>query len=334
MISAVTESAFAGRRRSDWDALEDLVMRAKRVGLRKLAPEDVARISPLYRDLCADLARAQAACYSAPLVDYLQALTTATHTLVYGRGTPMERRAARERAPRAFAAFPRAVRAHKWAMILAALLFFVPFAAALLAALHDPAFAFRVVPEGMLKPLAEAYAKGFSAGRGEGEGVMMAGFYVNNNVGIALRTFALGIFGGVGSAFFLVQNGLTIGAVFGYVASQGAGANILTFVVGHGSFELGAIVLAGGAGLALGWSFIAPGERTRVASLQAVAKDVLIIVAGAAVMLLFAAAIEAFWSGSSLPAATKRTVGAVFFVLVVLYLALGGRSFARRAGAS
>ena len=54
----------------------------------------------------------------------------------------------------------------------------------------------------------------------------MAGFYVYNNVGIALRCFALGIFGGLGSAFYLVQNGLSIGAILGYVASQGAGENI------------------------------------------------------------------------------------------------------------
>lgn len=36
----------------------------------------------------------------------------------------------------------------------------------------------------------------------------MAGLYVYDNVGIALRCFALGIFGGLGSAFYLVQNGL------------------------------------------------------------------------------------------------------------------------------
>ncbi len=153
----------------------------------------------------------------------------------------------------------------------------------------------------------------------------MAGFYVNNNVGIALRCFALGIFGGVGSAFYLVQNGLSIGAVLGYVASQGAGDNIVTFVVGHGSLELGAIVLAGGAGLAMGWSIVAPGEKTRTASLQAVARDVVVIVFGAAVMLLMAAGIEAFWSGSSALAIVKRSVGVAMFVSVLAYMIFVGR---------
>src|SRR5690606_36547126 len=132
-------------------------------------------------------------------------------------------------------------------------------------------------------------AKGFGGGRAAGDGALMAGFYVYNNVGIALRCFALGIFGGLGSAFYLVHNGLSIGAVLGYVASQGAGENIVVFIVGHGSLELGAIVLAGSAGLSIGWSLIAPGDLPRLVSLQRRAGEVLVIVAGAAAMLLMAA---------------------------------------------
>lgn len=153
----------------------------------------------------------------------------------------------------------------------------------------------------------------------------MAGFYVNNNVGIALRCFALGIFFGVGSALALVFNGLFTGAVLGYVTSQGAGGNILTFIVGHGSLELGAIVLAGGAGLAMGWSIVAPGDKTRIAALQAVGRDVVSIVFGAAIMLFMAASIEGFWSASSAPAAVKRSVGLAMLALVLVYLTFVGR---------
>jgi uncharacterized membrane protein SpoIIM required for sporulation len=321
--SAVTEAAFVERRQRDWSDLEKLVWTGNRDGLKRLAADDVARISPLYRDLCSDLARAQAAHYSAPLVEYLQGLTATSHTMLYG---PFAR-AKRARASLAswLGAFPRTIRARKWPVLLAAALFFVPFACGVAAALHDPSFAFRIVPEAMLRPLTEAYAKGFSDGRETGDGALMAGFYVNNNVGIALRCFALGIFGGLGSAFYLVHNGLSIGAVLGYVSSQGAGGNILTFIVGHGSLELGAIVISGGAGLMLGWSVVSPGELTRAVSLQRAARDAVVLVCGAAVMLLMAAGIEAFWSGSSLPAVVKHVVGITIFVLVWAYLVLGGR---------
>jgi uncharacterized membrane protein SpoIIM required for sporulation len=181
--------------------------------------------------------------------------------------------------------------------------------------------------------LTEAYRQGFESGRGAGIDAAMAGFYVDNNVGIALRCFATGLAFGLGSAFYLVENGLATGAILGYVAAHGAGANIMTFVIGHGSLELGAIVLAGGAGLALGWSVVAPGSRTRVASLQATARSVVVIVLGAAVMLLMAAAIEGFWSASSAAAVVKRTVGAAMFVAVGAYLALAGRGSAEAEAA-
>jgi uncharacterized membrane protein SpoIIM required for sporulation len=326
VASALTERAFAERRRADWEALEALGVRASR-GLSKLSPEDVVHLSPLYRSVCNDLAAAQAARYSAPLVEYLLGLTASTHGLIYGPHARGDEDKSRGSVRRAWlVAFPRAVRNRRREMLLAAALFFVPFALGALLTLRDPTFAFRIVPEAMLRPLTDAYAKGFDGGRESGEGMLMAGFYVYNNVGIALRCFALGIFAGLGSAFYLVQNGLSIGAILGYVASQGAGANIGVFIVGHGSLELGAIVLAGGAGLSIGWSIVAPGDLPRLTSLQRRAREILVIVAGAAVMLVMAAAIEGFWSASSAPTPVKLAVGATLFVLVLAYILFAGRA--------
>lgn len=327
LASAPTEKAFADRRRRDWEALDALARKAQIRGIGKLDGEEVSSLPPLYRNVCADLAAAQAARYSAPLVDYLRGLTASAHGVLYG---PHARRGD-ARSPRAgvgrawLVAFPRAVRRRWRPMLLAAALFFVPLAIGVALTLRDPTFAYRIVPESELRPLTEAYARGFEAGREAGTDAMMAGFYVWNNVGIALRCFALGVFFGLGSAFYLVQNGLSIGAILGYVASQGAGLNIVTFVVGHGSLELGAIVLAGGSGLSLGWSIVAPGEVTRLASLQARAREILVVVAGAAVMLLGAAAIEAFWSSSSVPTPVKLAIGGTLFLLVLGYIVFAGR---------
>ena len=333
LVSELTERAFAARRQRDWDQLDALVRTVQARGLRHLLPEQIAQLSPLYRDVCADLSRAQGARYSAPLVDYLQGLTAVAHTVLYGYGRGRWRVAGGGLRV-ALDAFPRGVRRHWRAMLIAFLLFFVPFFAGLFATLSDPAFAVRIVPEEQLRPLVEAYKEGFASGRGAGIDAAMAGFYVNNNVGIALRCFATGFFFGVGSAFYLVENGLVTGAIMGYVAANGAGNNILTFVVGHGSLELGAIVLAGGSGLSLGWSLVSPGDRTRVASLQATARSVVTVVLGAAVMLLMAAAVEGFWSSSSLPAVVKRSVGAGMFVLVTAYIVFAGRGSGAAAPAS
>jgi uncharacterized membrane protein SpoIIM required for sporulation len=330
IASTPTEAVFADRRQHDWNELEEIVRTAETLGIKKLGATRIARLSPLYRDACADLAHARAARYAAPLVDYLQGLAASAHTILYGgsaRDAGLGRAAPAAGAPLrvALELFPRAVRRHKVAMLVSLLLFFVPLLGGLAATLIDPTFAARMVPEGQLRPLAEAYRNGFDAGRGAGIDATMAGFYVHNNVGIALRCFATGLAFGLGSAFYLVHNGLATGAILGYVTAHGAGANILTFVVGHGSLELGAIGLAGGAGLSLGWSVVSPGPRTRIASLQATARSVVVVVLGAAVMLFMAAAVEGFWSASSAPVVVKRVVGGVMFVAVSAYIALGGR---------
>ncbi len=332
LTSAVTEGAFTARRQGDWDRLDALARKVQARGVRQLAPGEVASVSPLYLDVCADLSRARAARYSAPLVDYLEGLTAAAHSVLYGsqaRGGRVAGAASRPSLRAAFDAFPRAVRRHRTAMLVSAVLFFVPFVGGLVLTLLDPAFALNVVPESMLRPLVHAYQEGFAEDRGAGLDATMAGFYVHNNVGIALRCFATGLALGVGSAFYLVENGLTTGAIMGYVGAQGAGGNIFTFVVGHGSLELGAIVLAGGAGLALGWSLVAPGSRTRLASLQATARSVMPVVFGASVMLFMAAAVEGFWSASSVPSPVKRLVGGAMFLTVVTYVLLAGRGSAK-----
>lgn len=323
-LFAPREQGFVAERQRDWDALDRLVHQADTRGLRSFTPEELSLLPLLYRDACADLARSRGDRFGAPLVDYLQGLAAAGHAVLYG---PHARRRRFESTLRYayLVTFPRTVRARSGAIALAALLFFVPLTLGVVATLADPAFAYRVAPEGMLRPLTESYAAGFASGRTAGDGTLMAGFYVNNNVGIALRCFALGIFGGVGSALYLVQNGLSIGAILGFVASQGAGKNLFVFVVGHGSLELGAIVIAGGAGLSLGWALVAPGDRTRAASVRERGKDASVLAIGAAIMLLAAAAVEGFWSASSLPDGVKLATGATLFVLLALYLGLAGR---------
>ncbi len=324
--SALQEAAFIERRQRDWNALDSALRVEQERGVRALSREQLSAISPLYCDVCADLARAQAARHSPPLLDYLQGLTAAAHATLYGRPLHAITEGGRRSPLRlTLEAFPRAVRRHHVAMGIAFCLFFVPLFGGLFATLADPSFAARVVPEVQLRPMVEAYQHGFSSGRAAGIDAQMAGFYVNNNIGIALRCFATGLAFGIGSAFYLVQNGLATGAMVGYVVAHGAGDNILTFVVGHSSLELGAIVMAGGAGLVLGWSIVAPGDRTRVASLQQAAGSVIVVVFGAATMLAVAAAIEGFWSASNMPSVVKRVVGCVLFMVVVAYIALAGR---------
>ena len=107
-------------------------------------------------------------------------------------------------------------------------------------------------------------AESIGSTRGPDEDWMMFGIYIRNNISIAFQCFAAGIFVGVGSMFFLVYNGVLIGAIAGFLTERGLGETFYSFVVTHGAFELTAIFLSGATGLRLGHALVAPGRNTRV----------------------------------------------------------------------
>ena len=154
----------------------------------------------------------------------------------------------------------------------------------------------------------------------------MFGYYIMNNIGIAFQTFASGLLFGLGSLFFLLFNGLLIGAVSGHLSQIGYGEPFWSFVIGHGAFELTAITLAGAAGLQLGWALIAPGRHARSEALRLAAAQAVKLVAGVVIMLLIAAFVEAYWSSMTLASSSlKYWVGAALWLLVAIYFLAVGR---------
>lgn len=311
--------AFVARRSPDWHELAELLSRD--VPFAALPPARISRGAALYRAVCADLMRARQAGSAADVVAYLDALTARAHNALYGSRSY----ALRDAWVALRFAFPRAFRRNWPFMLAAALMFLVPLVIGWQGALNSPAFASSVLPLKSLEELTQAYSEGFSGGRAGQTDAAMTGFYVNNNVGIAFRCFATGILFGLGSAFFTLYNGLTIGTVFGYVQRAGHGRNLLTFVCGHSAFELTALVIASGAGLCMGSALINTRGRTRLGSLRQHASELSQLVSGAAAMLCIAALIEAFWSPSSLPDGVKYAFAAVAWTCVFAFLGFAGR---------
>jgi uncharacterized membrane protein SpoIIM required for sporulation len=315
----MAEDDFVAARRGDWDALALLLGRKR--ALHRLRPSEIARAAALYRALCADLMRAEAARYGRELTTFLDALAARAHNALYA-APPYRWHMAVALVTRDF---PRTLRRRARFLVVAALLFLVPAAIGAIGGARSPEFAAQVLSEQTLVEMENAYAKGFDSGRDAGSDTNMAGFYVWNNVGIAFRCFATGILFGLGSLFFLLYNGLTIGTVFGAVARAGHARNILTFCAGHAPLELTAIVIAGAAGLQMGFALIDTGGRTRLGSLRAQGREIAQLVIGAALMLGIAALVEGFWSPSSAPAPVKWAVAGVNAIAVTAYFVLVGR---------
>jgi uncharacterized membrane protein SpoIIM required for sporulation len=307
---------FIAGRRARWDELEAALIGK---GRGDHGARDYADLARLYRAVCADLSMARSLQVPSDVQRYLDELAGRAHNQLYatrGREAPRWLRAA-------LVEFPVELR-RSWPFVLASvLLFYGPFFFGGFGALLIPGFASSVLPEAMLQQMESMYAE--ETARVAGQDAAMAGFYVYNNVGIAFRCFGLGIFAGLGTIWTLFYNGLVLGTVFGFLFSAGVGHNLLGFTSGHSAWELNGIVVAGAGGLRLGWAVIVTHGRTRAGSLKAAGPVLFRLMAGAATMLLIAAAIEGFWSASPIPRPIKYAFGLVQFVIVFAWLLLGGR---------
>ncbi len=319
----MSQAGFEKRHRGDWETLSQLleVVESPSEGTEL----DLADLPGLYRQVCQHLALARERRYSTDLVARLNALALGGHDVLYREGT----RARVDWLDTLLLAFPRALRARRGALLAAAAAFLVPGGFAYGGVRYDPDLVYLLMEPWQIWQLEAMYdpdSAHFLRERGAASDLMMFGHYIRNNIGIAFRTFAGGMLAGVGSLFFLVFNGAYIGAVSAHLDNVGYSEPFWSFVIGHGSFELTALVIAGVAGLRIGQSLLDPVRRTRTHALVEETREALPLVYGFTAMLLIAAFIEAFWSSMVfLPATTKYAVGAVLWVSVLGYLAAAGR---------
>jgi uncharacterized membrane protein SpoIIM required for sporulation len=313
---------FMHSRKARWTRLELLLRRLESAGgAKRMQQHELDEFVHLYRTACSDLARARSEELGDDVESYLNAIVRRGHKQFRPPGSPSIRLFGRFFGRE----FPRAVRGIKWYVLTATLLFAVPIVIAAWAVVRDPSIAYSLAPPAEIEALTDAYAEGHQGGRSEGLDTMMTGFYINNNVGIAFRCFATGVFYGLGSVFFLVINGVMGGAIGAYICTAGYWESFLSFVIGHGAFELTAIVLAGATGLRLGMLLVNPGPYKRIDALRLAAPQMIRVILGSAAMLLVAALVEGFWSPSGAPSLVKFGVGGFLWLLVIVYLALAGR---------
>lgn len=319
------QSLFESRHQHQWDAFAEHL---KQLEQGQAKASELADFPHQYRRLCQHLALAQERGYSSYLVDPLQQLALRGHQQLYRHRSQL----AANVLGFVLADFPRLVREQWRFVLIASLLFFGSLVGIALLVYLFPDLIYSIVSpqqvaemQGMYDP--DASRLGRAAERASSEDWMMFGYYVMHNIGIAFQTFAAGLLFGLGSVFFLVFNGLVIGAVSGHLTEIGYGQTFWSFVIGHGAFELTGIALAGAAGLQLGWALIAPGPLTRGESLRLAARKSVQMLCGVMLFLLIAAFIEAYWSSTTtIMPWVKYLVGAALWLLVAAYLGLAGRT--------
>jgi uncharacterized membrane protein SpoIIM required for sporulation len=286
---------------------------------------DHAKFPALYRKVCNHLALARERNYSLSLVNTLEDLVLQGHQHFYGSRSPMKFRLVEYFA----AGFPQAIRRESKLVWTSILLLFGPALLLTIVIQIYPHVAYMLLSNETLVGLEEMYnpaAERFGEQRGIDSDFMMWAFYVNNNVSLDFKCFAWGIFLGLGSAFFLLFNGIFFGTIAGHLCNLGFGVTLWPFVIGHGSLELIAAAFAGASGMLMGFSLINTGRLTRLESLKDGAAKAAYILYGTAFMTFLAAFVEAYWSSRvDISNTIKYTVGACGWVIVISYFVFAGR---------
>ncbi len=285
---------FRTEREADWRRLESLLTRAERGRASRLSDAELLELPQLYRAALSSLSVARATALDASLIAYLEGLATRAYFFVYGTRARL-----RERLAGFFRRdWPAAVRG-LWRETLASA---VIFAAAVLVGyvlvIHDPDWYGSIMPgvfaQGGRDPAAStAFLKSILYDTSHNDQLSsFATHLFTNNATVAIMAFALGFAFCIPSVLLVAQQGLILGALVALYVSRGLGFELGGWLMIHGVTELFAIILAGAAGIKIGWAVIFPGGRPRLEAAAASGRTTGAVMAGVVVMLMFAGILE------------------------------------------
>jgi uncharacterized membrane protein SpoIIM required for sporulation len=131
----------------------------------------------------------------------------------------------------------------------------------------------------------------------EHPGASFAAQVWTNNAWAAAQALIFGVFLCLPTVYVLVLNGANLGAAGGMMFAHGKGDVFFGLILPHGLLELTAVFVAAGVGLKLGWTLIAPGPRPRARALGEEARPAIAVALGLVLVLFISGLIEGFVTG-------------------------------------
>jgi uncharacterized membrane protein SpoIIM required for sporulation len=321
---------FIERERSTWEELDQMLSRLENETLLRLTLEEVQRLHYLYERTGAGLIKISTFAAEPNLVHSLESLLTRAYAELQTERSRTDKLSARRWL---FCIFPQTFREHIrffWAALLltifgalfgGAAVVFDPDAKAAIAPfphlLQNPAE--RVKEEERATNPTLATSKGrFSA------------TLITNNTKVSILALALGVTWGIGTTILLFYNGVVLGAVIIDYVRAGQSVFLMGWLLPHGVIEIPAILIAGQAGLLLGQALIGWNSRENIRQrLRSVMGALVTLISGAALLLIWAGLVEAFFSQYHepvLPYQFKIIFGLIELLALLMFLFHGKQS--------
>jgi uncharacterized membrane protein SpoIIM required for sporulation len=313
---------YLATNRPSWDRLALLARQARGRG-GSLSPAEVDELIGLYQRVSAQLSFARRH-FDEP------ALTNELNTLVAGANAAIYRRTSSPTAGlrRFFAiTFPAAVWHIRRFVAVAAVATLAPMVVIgpWLAA-NDDALAY-AAPEAVQAAYVE---EDFEAYYSSAPASQFATEVLINNIQVSFLAFAAGVILGVGSIYILAYNGANLAVAWALFIEADQQPKFWGLILPHGLLEISAVIIAGGAGMTLGWALVSPGDQSRAAAFTDAGRRSVMVILGLMVAFVTAGIIEAFVTPSRLPTAVRVGIGAAVELAFVAYVVSFGRRAASR----
>ncbi len=319
---------FIQTERPHWAELESFLHRLENEPNLAMSLEELRRFHYLYERTSADLGKVVTFASEPGTRSYLESLVARAYAEIHET---------REKANRFkpvhwfFVTFPQTFRRHVRAFWLSLLITVIGMLFGGAAISFDPDSKSVIMPFSHLTgDPAERVAKEERADGDHLDGAKstFSATLMTHNTKVSILAMALGMTWAFGTVVLLFYNGVILGAVMVDYILAGQSEFLAGWLLPHGSFEIPAILIGGQAGLILGGALIGWGKRISVRQrLRQISRDLVTLICGVAVLLVWAGIVESFFSqyhAPVLPYWLKITFGIVQLFLLTLFLAKCG----------
>ena len=320
---------FIAAERPYWDELEEILVLNERDPYRRLSFEEIKRLHYLYQRASSDLARISTFSAERAMANFLETMVSRAYVIIHA--------ARPERARFSFwcwfwGTFPGTFRRRWQAFALAAGIMMAGsiFGGAAIAldtqakAVLMPFEHLQMDPAKRVAMEEESHGDRLRGAKGS-----FAAFLMTHNTRISILVLALGMTWGIGTIVLLFSNGVMLGAVIADYIRAHQSAFLVGWLLPHGAVEIPSILVAGQAGLMLAGALIGrQSARPLGERLRRVAPDVVTLISGVALMLVWAGIVEGFFSqyhAPVLPYEVKIGFGVVELGLLVCFFYFSGR---------
>lgn len=314
-----------------WDELASMLERIENDPAYRLELEEARRLYYLYRRSASGLAQLSAFVSNPEIYQTVEALVARAYVQMHPHREQTTRVAPRRWL---WVSFPSTVRRHHTAFLLACAITFIGALFGAVALSIDEQAKATIMPfPHLLGNPADRVALEESRALDDamtGQQSSFAAMLMVNNIRVSIMALSLGILWGLGTLLILFYNGVILGAVALDYVVAGQGVFLLGWLLPHGSVEIPAILLAGQAGLVLGGAILGynnPDPLRR--RLREVGSDLVTLLIGVALLLVWAGIVESFFSQYHAPLVpywAKISFGSLQLVALFSYLMYAGKT--------